>query len=188
MLFVLSLPINNTDWKLEKSIGLVKAYTANTGRPFKKIKVVSPINKAYSEVFKTYFEVSKQSTWMESILKSELLKKDDENSWYTRYEVKLPFPFKNRELVYKMTKTTLENEIQVNYVSVPNFIPKNEDFVRMTISEGYWKFTKTTATTSQVETGAYNETPGIPAWLVNLFIVDVPINSIVNFKKLIESK
>lgn len=186
-IFLVSLMIIPDTWKLEKSSGEVKAYTANIGKPFKKIKVNCPVNLSNTKAFDKYFEVAKHSTWMPEILKSELLKVENENTWYTRYEVKFPFPFKNRELVYKMTKTTTDKEITVNYTSVPNYIPANKNFERMVISEGYWKFTKVTATTCIVETGAYNETAGIPAWLVNMFIIDVPLNTMVSCKKYFES-
>ena len=185
-ILLISLFASTESWKLEKSSGDVKAYTANIGKPFKKIKVNCPINISYTKAFEKYYEVNKHSTWMPEIPKSELLKVENATTWYTRYEVKFPFPFKNRELIYKMTKITTENEILVNYTSVPNFIPANKDFERMIISEGYWKFTKQTATTCIVETGAYNETAGIPAWLVNMFIIDVPLNTMLSCKKYFE--
>lgn len=173
-------------WKLEKTIGTVKAYTADIGKPYKKIKVVCPMNAPFNKVFDEYFKVEQQHTWMSEIPASQLLKKESDNVWYTRYEVKFPFPMKNRELIYKMTKTTTDNEILVNYTAVPNYLPENKDFIRMTISSGYWKFTKVTATTSTCETVAYNETAGVPAWIVNMFIVDIPSNTMNNFKKRIE--
>lgn len=179
--FVLSILSATESWKLVKTTGTVKAYTADIGKPFKKVKINSTVNTSYTKAFSSYAIYSEHKNWMPEILESELLKKESDSVWYVRYLVRFPFPFKNKDLVYKMKKKTLANEIRIEYVSAPSYIPIRTGVERMQISEGYWKFSKVNETTSEVETCGYNEAAGIPGWLVNMFIIDVPIKTVEKF-------
>ena len=88
-LFILLLTGTSKEWKLEKNVDGIKAFTLDIGKPFKKLKITAPFKASLDKVFAYYFQVSKQSTWMEDIQKSELLKKESDNVWYTRYEISL---------------------------------------------------------------------------------------------------
>ncbi len=186
--FILLFTVPSKEWKLEKNVDGIKAFTLDIGKPFKKLKITAPFKASLDKVFAYYFQVSKQSTWMEDIQKSELLKKESDNVWYTRYEIKFPFPYKNRDIVYKMVKTVTENEILVSYTNAASYIPLNNDFVRMTVSEGYWKFTKTGENSSTIETCSYNETAGVPGWMANLFMIEGPTKTMANLRAKVEGK
>jgi hypothetical protein len=65
-------------------------------------------------------------------------------------------------------------------------MPAKKGFIRIKISDGYWSFKKIDENTTQVETSSYTETDGIPAWMVNGFIIDGPMKTFESFISICE--
>jgi hypothetical protein len=147
-------------------------------------KIKAPLDK----VIKKYADVATHSSWMSDIQKSELKPGTYTNELISYYEIKLPWPMENRDAVYKLTRS-YDAATQTTYFrfkAAPDLYPAKKGFVRIRISEGYWSFKKIDDKTTQVETSSYTETDGIPAWMVNQFIIDGPIKTFENFTKILE--
>ncbi|MEI6312169.1 MAG: START domain-containing protein [Bacteroidota bacterium] len=176
------------DWKLEKTKGAIKAYIKDSGKAYKMYKIVCTIKAPIDKVIKKYADVASHSAWMSDIQKSELKAGTNPNELVSYYEIKLPWPMENRDAVYKLTRS-YDAATQTTYFrfkAAPDLYPAKKGFVRIKISEGYWSFKKIDDKTTQVETSSYTETDGIPAWMVNSFIIDGPIKTFENFTKLLE--
>jgi hypothetical protein len=176
------------DWKYEKSKGTIKAYTKDTGKPFKMYKIVCTVRAPIEKVMKKYADIATHSQWMSDIQKSEVKTTVNANEFISYYEIKLPWPMENRDAVYKLTKT-YDAATQTTYFrfkAAPDLMPAKKGFIRIKISDGYWSFKKIDENTTQVETSSYTETDGIPAWMVNGFIIDGPMKTFESFISICE--
>ena len=176
------------EWKLEKSKGTIKAYIKDSGKAYKMYKLTCIVKAPIDKVMKKYADIKTHSTWMSDIQKSEVKSTTGPNEFVSYYEIKLPWPMENRDAVYKLTKT-YDATTQTTYFrfkAAPDLYAAQKGFVRIRISDGYWSFKKIDENTTQVETSSYTETDGIPAWMVNSFIIDGPIKTFESFIRLLE--
>ncbi len=176
------------DWKLEKTKGSIKAYTKDSGKAFKMYKITCIVKAPIDKVMKKYADVKTHSAWMSDIQKSDIKSTIGPNELVSYYEIKLPWPMENRDAVYKLTKTydAASQTTFFKYKAAPDLFPAQKGFVRIKVSDGYWSFKKIDDNTTQVETSSYTETDGIPAWMVNSFIIDGPMKTFENFIHLLE--
>jgi hypothetical protein len=81
---------------------------------------------------------------------------------------------------------TGENDLQITYVGLPNYHPKQEEFIRITQFEGYWKFTQSRDKTIIQNIFLTNPSGSVPSWAVNSFMASNPFNTVMALKKEIE--
>ena len=75
---------------------------------------------------------------------------------------------------------------RVVLASEPNHIPLTRGLVRMQIAKGSWLLTPLPEGTKIVHTYHGDPMIRVPAWLVNRFVVDGPINTLANLRKRVE--
>ena len=73
--------------------------------------------------------------------------------------------------------------------NVEGYVPVNEDMVRVPYIKGYWELIKVTAgSTKIVYMNAASPGGSPPDWLADSFVLDMPYNSLNNFRTLVEAK
>lgn len=177
------------DWELAKEKKGITVYTRlMQDSKFKEYKAVSEIDATPSELIDILFNVKEYPEWMYAVSSSEIIEMDGENIFYVYSEVKVPFPFDNRDQV---TKSVIirdpESGIQTIEVSiVPDFLPTNKGIVRMNSGRGLWQFVPLENGQTKA-THIFGGDPGgsIPSWVVNMFLVDGPIKTFTGLKELI---
>lgn len=178
------------DWELAKEKKGIIVYTRlMKGSKFKEYKAISEIDATPSELIDILYNVEEYPEWMYAVASSKIIELDGENIFYVYSEVKLPFPFDNRDQV---TKSVIirdpKSSIQTIEVSiVPDFLPTNKGIVRMNSGRGLWQFIP--LENGQTKTiHIFGGDPGgsIPSWVVNMFLVDGPIKTLTGLKKVVE--
>ena len=114
-----------------------------------------------------------------------LLKQVSPSELYYYSEISIPWPAQNRDFVaHLIVKQDPQTRVvDVDGPAVPDFVPLKTGIVRIDHSIGKWVLTPATDNhvkviyTLQVDPGG-----AIPAWLVNMFAAEGPIQSFKGLK------
>lgn len=173
------------NWKLNTETDGMKVYTADVpGSKVKAIKVECDFNASLSQLVMVLLDVKTCTEWVYHTKSCTLLKQVSPSELYYYSEVNIPWPATNRDFVAHLN-VTQNPDTKVIYVDgpvVPGMVPVKSGIVRIDHSIGKWVISPLSAKsirvvyTLQVDPGG-----NIPAWLVNLFAAEGPVQS---FKKL----
>ena len=140
-------------------------------RPELLLSVLLDINKNHEWVYKT-----KSSKILKSISPREII-------YYAQMES--PWPFSNRDIVAHL-KIERESDDVITIASraQPDFIPEKEDVVRIEQSKAKWTITNVSDNQIKVEyVIQFHPGGNIPAWLINLFVTEGPMESFLKMKE-----
>lgn len=190
MLFILVLSslallsFTNNDWSLEKNKSGIKVYTRSVaGKSIKEFKAVSVINCNIQELERILDDIPNYPKWQKECLYIEVLEQNSPDEMYTYFEIDMPFPLSNRDMITHIKKKrTNDGKIIFYNESAPDFYPLQDGKVRMQESEGKWELTPISSTQTELVYQFYGEPGSIPAWVVNAFIVDSPYRTLTNLK------
>jgi len=143
MVSLTSISSTNHAWKKVNSEDNIIVYNCEVeGSKFKKSKVETTINfsnlKNAEIVLK---DVSKYKNWQPNCSSSTLIKAEG-NKIYTYLTFDAPWPVSDRDLILESTFIKSENKLMMKTTCKPNYIKKDDDFVRITCSEGLWEIEK----------------------------------------------
>ncbi len=176
------------NWKLVKEEDGIKVYTkTESGSDYKAFKAEMQVSCKIEDIVDVLKNSETINNWIVNCKDVKLLKTDNNDQYYY-IETSLPFPFKNRDMVYHFQYIEINSgQEKVTVTGKPEYIPPKEGIVRLAKADGYWLLhsidTSTTAVTYQmhVEPGGL-----IPAWLANPFIVNVPFSTFKELRKIIQ--
>ena len=179
------------NWKLEKDKDGIKVWTrkqANSNlKEYKGVMVIQSNMDKLVTFFKNYKLFEK---WM---FKTDpgsfkLLKKISDNEFVIRLTMSAPF-IKTRESITHLTINQPDNkgEVLINLVTVPDFIPLDNNYVRIPKMNGYWKLVPLENEKIEITNVASANAGGsIPDGLVNMSAVDAPYSMMQKIKGFIK--
>ncbi len=180
---------DNNIWQLKRNTGGIKIYTKKENNSdILVFKAVTIINAGFSKVASVIQDTKYCKQWMDRVKTIKILKKINNNNYYTYIETFVPWPFSNRDIIllYNVIKT--DKSIIIKLTSIPDYIPNKPGIVRMKEGTGYWKISKITDHKSLVEYSFFSDPGGnLPNWLTNTFIEDVPFNTLKNLRNIFSS-
>lgn len=186
-ILMLSFPANaQENWKLVKEETGIKVYTKpESGSDYKAFKAEMQVSCKIEDIVGILKSSDSINSWIVNCRGIELLKTDDNDQYYY-IETQLPFPFKNRDMVYHFQYITINSEqVRVNVTGMPEYIEPIEGIVRMAKANGYWLLTSLDTDKILVTYQMHVEPGGlIPAWLANPFIVNVPFSTFKELRKI----
>lgn len=176
------------EWSLAKDKNGIKVYTKSAEEAkIKEFKAIATINASALAIEKELKNVEKHDQWIKDVLNPQILKKVNENEYYSYYELKIPFPFDNRDMILHVTCKTENEVINISQKTASTYISKKSGIVRMPISEGNWKLTPQGKGATVVHYQFLADPGGsIPSWITNMFIVDGPYSTLLNLKAILE--
>lgn len=178
------------DWKIAKEKNEITIYTRlMEGSKFKEYKAVCELDATPSKLVDILLNVKEYPKWMYSVTSADILERDGENIFFVYSEVKVPFPFDNRDQVTKsiVTRDSINGTQTIEVIIVPDYLPKNKGMVRMESGRGYWKFIPLkNGGTKTIHVFGGDPGGSIPSWIVNMFLVDGPIKTLTGLKEVIE--
>lgn len=177
------------DWVLVKNKNSIKIYSRKyTGSDIKEIKANTNVNASVASLTKLLTDVDAFPEWMPNVKSAEVLKRVSENEIYYYVEVKIPWPFSNRDNVMhiKVLDSAEKEDVSIIIESDPDYIPEKEGLVRIPKASGMWKFTPNEDGTTNVFL-KYLADPGgnVPVWIINMFVADVPYKTLTRLKETI---
>lgn len=187
----LSIQIHAQSWKFIKEKDGIKLYSRQeTGNKLQTFKGVSKINIPVDQVFELLEDVNHREWWDKNLDQIKLLKyeKDKLSQYYLVY--KMPWPFTNRDMYVEVTTSINQSTGEHKLTAVPlaGTQKEYENLVRIKNYKQQWIIKPLSKDITQVELEFYvSPAENLPDWLINMILIDSPINSInglrAQFKK-----
>jgi len=182
---------NSLEWTLRKDKEGIQIYTREApNTSIKEIKTVLTINTSVDKITSAIIDVKNYSNWMDNIINPKILKKISDKEYFLYYEIEAPWPTENRDIINHTTISyNAKNHTTIVMATAsPNYIDKNENAVRIELSEGSWNLKQLSHDRVEV-THQLLASPGgsIPEWVINMFIVNHPFETHRNLREMLES-
>lgn len=172
-------------WELEKDSDGIKVYTMlETGSPYKSFKAIAVINSTSDAITEILKDVKGYAGWFSFTEKAKLL----ENGLYEKYvymETQFPWPFKNEDMIYKMTFSTEGNAVtKVTLIGIPDYYPPVEGVIRMKNANGYILL-KPIGNKTEITYYMHTDSGGdIPIWMANKYMFNLPYQTLTNLNRI----
>lgn len=128
-------------------------------------------------------DVDHLGEWQEQTVSAKLLKKVNENEIIYHTEVKAPV-VDNRDFVIRLTIQQISaSEMKVTLVSIPDYIPKVKNVVRVPMSKAVWVVKEVKPGRLSVHYSLEIDLGGtLPAWVVNSLSHKAPYQTFMSMK------
>jgi hypothetical protein len=172
-------------WKLSTDKDGIKIYTSEVSNSkVKAVKVECEVDANMTQLVALLMDVNKSAEWIYHTKLCRLIKQVSPSELYYYSEVSLPWPAQNRDFVAHLTVTQnpVTKIVFIDGPAVPGMIPVKKGLVRIANSTGKWILTPVGPDKVKIEYTLHVEPGGsIPAWIVNMFATNGPLEI---FKKL----
>jgi ribosome-associated toxin RatA of RatAB toxin-antitoxin module len=174
------------EWKIRKDKNGVVVYTRSSeGQDFDEFKATTTLDFSIATFVNVVRDVEAYPGWITDLRHSQILVRKGDTVQIYYSELKVPFPFGNRDVIYsnKFMLDSTNQSMTITIEALPNYIEKKEGLVRMPYGNGKWEAQSVgenqISVTLQMQ---INPGGNIPAWLVNRFVSDSPYQTLKNLK------
>lgn len=176
-----------SNWEMAMNKDDIIVYTRDEEHSdFKSFKAIMEVDGTLKEVIKILKDADHYQAWYGYTKTSKVLKKE-KGVQYNYVETIFPWPFSNRDMVYKMSVNELNSkELLISLEGIPDFIPEKNGITRMQKAQGTLLLK---AINDKVEvTYQFHSEPGdtIPVWLANNSIAELPFKTLSGLRKTLE--
>jgi len=178
-------------WELKKDIqGIQVYYRDNPASDIKELKIVTEIESSLASAISVINDIAEMPNWVFNCAKAEVKAGHIDSSFLFVNTTSFPFPFTDRELVFRCT--TYQNiqtkEVHSRCIAEPKAIPINEEYIRVEEALSTWTFVPLAPNKVKAEYFLSLDPGGsIPAWLVNWGLDYGPVKTLKKFKVLVKS-
>ncbi len=181
------LSAQESAWKLSKSKDGIKVYTRTSKESVvKEFKAMTTVKLSLDQVTELFENVSDYHKWMANVSTCKLIQSINENETLVYYTSELPWPINDRDMVVRIEKYESEDGSLCFYMSCEDdVLEEYDDYLRIKLANGVWEFTPNTDSSIEI-TYQFLGDPGgnLPAWVLNLFIVDGPFETLENIREM----
>jgi len=174
-------------WKLAKVKDGITVYTrVPEGYKLKEYKAETIVDAPPERVLHVLTNADRYSDWMSGLKETRLLKSEGDSVFYVYARISVPWPFDDRDEVSRscIRKDTIPGGYFMPIRLMSGLAPKVKGVVRMTNGKGYWLMEPLPGGKTRVVHQFIGDPGGsMPAWIVNIFIVDSPYKSLMGLKK-----
>jgi len=152
----------------------------------KAIRAECTLNSTASQLVTLLLDIPAAEQWVFHTKSCVLLKKVSPSELYYYSEVTLPWPLENRDFVARIqvSQDPVTKVITVDAPAIPGWVPVKKDLVRISHSVGLWVITPLDKEHVKLEYSLQVDPGGIlPAWLVNAFAAQGPLESFKSMKE-----
>lgn len=185
---VIATGVQAEGWQLAKDEAGIKVYLSSVpNSQYKAYRAVTTVNADMSKLLALQADVKGSCAWIFECQEQKMLKTTGAESWlYARFAA--PWPVTARDSVLHVTTTVAADGTVTRLLqAVPEFLPKDKDYVRVSRVDGFWTLQPKSADSVEVVYQAHMEPGGsVPSWLANSFVVDAPFNTLQSFRQAAE--
>jgi len=182
--FIARMAIAQGDWTFKTESSGIKVYVDNkSALKVKPIKVESSFNAAPAQIAAVLLDIKNYPDWVYKIKSASIVKQASATDLFYYAQVDMPWPAQNRDFAAHITATQNPDTkvITIDAPSVADLVPEKEGLTRLKKSNGKWILKPDGSKTRVTYYLTLEPDGGAPAWIINLFIADGPMQS---FKKL----
>lgn len=186
LLYICLGATEQSDWTLKKYESGIAVYTRTAASSsYKELKAVTTVKTSLHSIVALLNDWDAYPQWVYRCGKSSTIRRISETEVIHYQTVEAPWPVDSRDFVVdvKLTQDPVTKTITIASACKPDYIPKVDGFVRITEFNASWtlipKKDGSVEVTYQllVNPGGY-----VPAWLVNLAVIDGPFDTTLHFK------
>jgi len=176
-------------WKLSKDKDGIKVYTrASDESPFDEFRATMQLNQSIHSLIAVLQDIENMPEWAYNVKSARILKEYGDTIQFYYTEVSLPFPFTNRDAVYRNSYDWKNDSslLVVDIQMLPKYIEENEDLVRIPFGKGFWRVKVLSEERLDVTFQMVVDPGGsVPAWMANMFVNETPIYTFTKLREMI---
>jgi hypothetical protein len=175
-------------WELKKNENGIEVYTRKAAAGnLKELRVTCELDATKAQLINTLLDIPDYNDWVYSNKKSVILKTVSPQRIIYYTQSHLPWPIKDRDLVIELDINPTPEVLNIQAKSLPAYVPKANDFIRVPYSLATWKVTQANNNKLKVDY-TFSVDPGgnIPAWIVNATMAIGPYNSFVKLREVLK--
>lgn len=176
-------------WQLKKFEDGISIYTRLAeNSKYKELKAVYQIKTSLSSIIALLNDAESYPLWVYRCEKSKVILKKSDQHLFRYQSIVAPWPVDNRDVVvevrtYQDEKTKIVNQ---KVDCKPSFSPEVDGHVRILEFRALWTLTPLKNGIVEVEYQLLvNPGGNIPAWLINMAIIDGPFETSVHMKTML---
>lgn len=182
-LFIILLSLNvavaQKSWKLATKKEGIQIYTATVpDSKVNAIRVECSLNARPTQIVALLMDVESAPKWIYHTKSCKLIKRVSASELYYYSEVSVPWPVENRDFVAHLTvnQDAKTKMVTIDGPAVSGYVPVKSGIVRIENSKGKWIITPAGDGRVHVEYTLHADPGGaIPAWMVNMFATEGPL-------------
>jgi len=177
-------------WELKKNENGIEVYTrkAATGN-LKELRVVCELNATKAQFIDVLKDIDNYKQWVFCDKKSIVLKTENPEKIIYYAQTRCPWPLRDRDLVVELNIDPEPAVLNIQVKSLPEYIPKNNDYIRVPYSLALWKVTQGEDNKLKIDyTFSFDPGGNIPSWIVNATLAIGPYNSFVKLREVLKTK
>ena len=177
-------------WELKKNENGIEIYTRKAAKgSIKELRVVCELDATKAQLISTIEDIADYKSWVYSNKKSTILKMITPQNIIYYTQSHLPWPIKDRDLIIELNITPAPDVLYIQAKSIPDYLPKENDYIRVPYSLAQWKVTQGPNNKLNVDY-TFSVDPGgsIPPWIVNATLTIGPFNSFVKLMEMLKAQ
>lgn len=179
----------NSPWALKKNEHGITVYTREvSGSSIRELKAITHFDSKLSPLITLIKDVPEHPAYIYRCQSARVIKAPNDHELYYYHDTYAPWPVDNRDIViyYHISQDPRTKVVTIASHAVDGLVPETEGKVRVHDFKASWVLTPAKDGTVNGEYYLYVDPGGnVPAWLINLFVVDGPYNSILKMKELL---
>jgi hypothetical protein len=185
LILITKLATAQDEWQFKTQSEGIKVYNnTKSTLKVKPIKVECTFNATPAQIAAVLLDIKNYTDWVYKNKLTSVVKQVSPTDLFYYAEIAMPWPAQNRDFTAHITATQNPDTkvITVDAPSVSGLVPEKEKISRIKKSIGKWVMTPVGNNQTNITYYLQIEPDGgAPAWLINMFLSDGPVES---FKKL----
>ena len=175
---------NINDWILKKNENNIKVYLRKNEKNTSEYLAETVIGSDIESILKFILDFDNSYKWMYRLEESKILEKKNDTLFYVYFKMEMGWPLKKRDLVSDVKILKEDNIVTVDLTSTPGYIPLDKNLIRIIDSKSTWTLSKIDSNKTKVTLQSYAEIDNIPSFVIDMFILDGPLHSMKNLRKI----
>ncbi|MBC7411407.1 MAG: hypothetical protein H7331_03005 [Bacteroidia bacterium] len=170
----------NLTWTKKLDKNNIQIYTAKPAKAaVNAVKAHTLLNTTPDKLLAFLLSPAMHTKNLPNCKYSILLKNNGDTAYYFHQQYDLPWPVTDREVVYLFKVKRLPNKnIAITSGIITDMIPLNKNYIRITEFAAQWQINLVAPNKTEAFYMALaNPAGSIPAWFLNIFLVDGPYQS-----------
>lgn len=175
---------NINDWILKKNENNIKVYLRKNEKNTSEYLAETVIGSDIESILKFILDFDNSYKWMYRLEESKILEKSNDTLFYVYFKMEMGWPLKKRDLVSDVKILREDNIVTVDLTSTPGYIPLDKNLIRIIDSKSTWTLSNIDSNKTKVTLQSYAEIDNIPSFVIDMFILDGPLHSMKNLRKI----
>lgn len=173
------------EWKVRKNEeGITVSTKCSTESSIDEFRAVAVVGAKVERIAALIDDVSRAPEWIKYCKKGQLIKRLDAKHTIAYTINDLPWPLTDRDSAVLNIKSELAGGgVKIEFEARPEAVPKDDSLIRIKLLRGFWLLEPVEGGT-KVTYQVLSDPGNLPAWMVNLGLVEQPFETMKNLKKM----